>query len=99
MFGSVCCPIEVPFTSSNALSVKREFKKSSIEHVIKDDNDGWILVTQKGTCKPKIKKYIFSKNIRSTKPKVTMKQRNVTKIQKGVAITQVFSNHPLLQEV
>ena len=97
MFGSVCCPIEVLSTSNSALSKK--FKKSLIEDVIEDDNEGWTLVTRKRTCKPKIKKYIFSKSIRSTKTKVTMKQRNTIKKRKEMVVTPVSSNHPLLQEV
>nr|XP_027102928.1 uncharacterized protein LOC113724201 [Coffea arabica] len=67
IFGSVCCPIEVLSTTSSALS--KELEKSSIEDVIEDDNEGWTLVTRKKTCKPRIKKYIFSKSIHSTKPK------------------------------
>nr|XP_027086548.1 uncharacterized protein LOC113708287 [Coffea arabica] len=97
MFGSVCCPIEVLSTPSNALS--KELEKSSIEDVIEDDNKGWTLVTRKRTCKPKIKKCIFSKSIRSTKPKVTMKQRNATKQQKGVATKPILSDFHLLQEI
>nr|XP_027067664.1 uncharacterized protein LOC113693306 [Coffea arabica] len=99
MFGSVCCPIEVLPTSSSALSVQTEFEKSSIEDVVEDDNEGWTLVTRKRTCKPRIKKYIFSKSIHSTKPKVTMKRQNATKKQKRVAIKPIPSDFQCFQEV
>nr|XP_027062834.1 uncharacterized protein LOC113689232 [Coffea arabica] len=97
MFGSVCCPIEVLSTTSSALS--KELEKSSIEDVIEDDNEGWTLVTRKKTCKPRIKKYIFSKSIHSTKPKVTMKRQNATKRQERVAIKPIPSDFQRLQEV